>query len=114
MHSKGRLSLLQIEMHTAQGALRVRILNKVDGQESTAMNIAWHYDLVVTTFSRLSTEWGKEKKKQRSIFDQVRNLARHKLLVVNVRSSRYSQNESMPSETAMNMPWHCDLMGTTF
>ena len=75
MHSKGELSLLQIEMHTAQGALRVRILNKVDGQESTAMNIAWHYDLVVTTFSRLSTEWGKEKKKQKSIFDQVCNSA---------------------------------------
>ena len=75
LHTKDRLSLLQIEMHTAQGALRVLILNKVDGQESTAMNIAWHYDLVVTTFSRLSTEWGKEKKKQKSIFDQVCILA---------------------------------------
>ena len=64
---------VQIAMHTAEGALRVRVLDKTaDGQEHTALDTAWHHDLVITTFQRLSVEWGKGRKNVRSLFSQVR------------------------------------------
>ena len=65
---------VQIEMHTAQGALRVLVMDKAaDGFEHTALDTAWHHDLVITTFQRLSVEWGKGRKNVRSLFGQVRH-----------------------------------------
>ena len=64
---------MQIAMHTAEGALRVLVLDKAaDGHEHTALDTAWHHDLVITTFQRLSVEWGKGRKNVRSLFSQVR------------------------------------------
>lgn len=52
----------------------MRVLDKAaDGAELTAMDTAWHSDLVITTFQRLSVEWGKAQRKQKSIFHQVRH-----------------------------------------
>ncbi len=64
---------MQIAMHTAEGALRVLVLDRTaDGHEHTALDTAWHHDLVITTFQRLSVEWGKGRKNVRSLFRQVR------------------------------------------
>lgn len=64
---------VQIAMHTAEGALRVLVLDRMaDGHEHTALDTAWHHDLVITTFQRLSVEWGKGRKNVRSLFSQVR------------------------------------------
>ena len=63
---------VQIAMHTAEGALRVLVLDRMaDGHEHTALDTAWHHDLVITTFQRLSVEWGKGRKNVRSLFSQV-------------------------------------------
>lgn len=49
-------------MHTVTGAVRVKVLDgKVEGERLTALDIAWHYDIVVTTFQRLSTEGSPDK-----------------------------------------------------
>ena len=74
MHPNGSDSGVQIGMHTAPGALRVLVLDKAaDGFEHTALDTAWHHDLVITTFQRLSVEWGKGRKNVRSLFSQVRD-----------------------------------------
>ena len=63
-----------MRMHIAEGALRVTVLDRAaDGRESTAMEIAWHCDLVITTFQRLSVEWSNGRIKPKSIFNQVSN-----------------------------------------
>jgi hypothetical protein len=46
----------QIKLHVAPGALRVRVLDAVDGPPVPADALAWHTDLVITTFQRLSNE----------------------------------------------------------
>ena len=67
--------LLQMRMHIAEGALRVKVLNKAaGGKEFTALDTAWHYDLVITTFQRLSVEWSNGRIKAKSIFSQVMHL----------------------------------------
>ena len=62
---------VQIAMHTAEGALKVRIFDKALSGEYTALDTAWHYDLVITTFQRLSVEWGKGQKKPNFLFNQA-------------------------------------------
>ena len=69
-----------MRMHIAEGALRVRVLDRAaDGRESTAMEIAWHCDLVITTFQRLSVEWSNGRIKAKSIFNQVTAVMKHAL-----------------------------------
>ena len=69
-----------MRMHIAEGALRVKILDRAaDGRESTAMEVAWHCDLVITTFQRLSVEWSNGRIKAKSIFNQVSALMDHAL-----------------------------------
>ena len=71
---------LQMRMHIAEGALRVKVLDRAaDGRESTAMEVAWHCDLVITTFQRLSVEWSNGRIKAKSIFNQVSALMDHAL-----------------------------------
>ena len=71
---------LQMRMHIAEDALRVKVLDRAaDGRESTAMDIAWHYDLVITTFQRLSVEWSNGRIKAKSIFNQVTAFLGHAL-----------------------------------
>jgi uncharacterized transporter YbjL len=59
-------------MHTVTGAVRVKVLDgKVDGKRLTALDIAWHYDIVITTLQRLSTE-GSPDNRSSSALTQVR------------------------------------------
>ncbi|CAM6103765.1 unnamed protein product [Calypogeia fissa] len=46
----------QIKKHTAPGQLRVFIWNDIK-KPPAAHSLAWDYDIVITTFSRLSVEW---------------------------------------------------------
>ena len=69
-----------MRMHIAEGALRVKVLDRAaDGRESTAMEVAWHCDLVITTFQRLSVEWSNGRIKAKSIFNQVSIITGHAL-----------------------------------
>ncbi|KAI4323540.1 hypothetical protein L6164_023137 [Bauhinia variegata] len=56
----------QIEKHVKHGQLRVYVW--VDHRKPSAHNLAWDYDVVITTFSRLSAEWNPHK---RSVLMQV-------------------------------------------
>ncbi|XP_043701940.1 F-box protein At3g54460-like isoform X2 [Telopea speciosissima] len=49
----------QIRKHVKPGQLRVYVWTD---QKPCAHNLAWDYDVVITTFNRLSTEWGLRKK----------------------------------------------------
>ncbi|XP_043692263.1 F-box protein At3g54460-like [Telopea speciosissima] len=49
----------QIRKHVKPGQLRVYVWTD---QKPCAHNLAWDYDIVITTFSRLSVEWGPRKK----------------------------------------------------
>ncbi|KAK9795946.1 hypothetical protein WJX73_001584 [Symbiochloris irregularis] len=50
----------QVEQHTEPGLLRVKVL-LADGNKSAAApmatSLAWDYDLVITSFTRLSSDW---------------------------------------------------------
>lgn len=50
----------QIQKHVSTGQLRVYIWT--DHRKPSAHNLAWDYDVVITTFSRLSAEWSSRKK----------------------------------------------------
>ncbi|KAK7323306.1 hypothetical protein VNO77_26773 [Canavalia gladiata] len=50
----------QIEKHVKPGQLRVYVWT--DHRKPSAHCLAWDYDVVITTFSRLSAEWGPRKK----------------------------------------------------
>lgn len=50
----------QIQKHVRPGQLRVYIWT--DHRKPSAHCLAWDYDVVITTFSRLSAEWGPRKK----------------------------------------------------
>lgn len=50
----------QIEKHVRPGQLQVYVWN--DHRKPSAHSLAWDYDVVITTFSRLSAEWGPRKK----------------------------------------------------
>ncbi|KAL4562118.1 hypothetical protein LXL04_034312 [Taraxacum kok-saghyz] len=50
----------QIEKHVKPGQLRVYIW--ADHKKPSVHNIAWDYDIVITTFSRLSAEWSPKKR----------------------------------------------------
>nr|XP_025624853.1 F-box protein At3g54460 isoform X2 [Arachis hypogaea] len=56
----------QIEKHVTPGQLRVYVC--VDQRKPSAHCLAWDYDVVITTFSRLSAEWNPRK---RSVLMQV-------------------------------------------
>lgn len=56
----------QIERHVKPGQLRVYVW--ADHKKPLVHNIAWDYDVVITTFSRLSAEWSPKK---RSVLMQV-------------------------------------------
>ncbi|XP_049370689.1 F-box protein At3g54460 [Solanum verrucosum] len=56
----------QIERHVRRGQLRVFVWT--DHKRPSAHSLAWDYDVVITTFSRLSAEWGPKK---RSVLMQV-------------------------------------------
>ncbi|KAJ1426967.1 Zinc finger, CW-type [Sesbania bispinosa] len=56
----------QIEKHVRPGQLRVYAWT--DHRKPSAHCLAWDYDVVITTFSRLSAEWGPRK---RSVLMQV-------------------------------------------
>lgn len=56
----------QIEKHVRAGQLRVYVWT--DHRKPSVHCLAWDYDVVITTFSRLSAEWGPRK---RSILRQV-------------------------------------------
>lgn len=50
----------QIQKHVRPGQLKVYIWT--DLRRPSVHNLAWDYDVVITTFSRLSAEWGPRKK----------------------------------------------------
>ncbi|KAG4974542.1 hypothetical protein JHK87_031363 [Glycine soja] len=50
----------QIEKHVRPGQLRVYVWT--DHQKPSVHCLAWDYDVVITTFSRLSAEWGPRKR----------------------------------------------------
>lgn len=50
----------QIQKHVRPGQLRVYFWN--DHRKPSAHSLAWDYDVVITTFNRLSAEWGPRKK----------------------------------------------------
>lgn len=50
----------QIQKHVKSGQLRVYIW--ADHKKPPVHNIAWDYDIVITTFSRLSAEWSPKKR----------------------------------------------------
>ncbi|XP_063941100.1 F-box protein At3g54460 isoform X2 [Daucus carota subsp. sativus] len=56
----------QIQKHVRPGQLRVYIWT--DHKKPLAHNLAWDYDIVLTTFNRLSAEWNPHK---RSVLMQV-------------------------------------------
>ncbi|XP_077250709.1 SNF2 domain-containing protein / helicase domain-containing protein / F-box family protein [Tasmannia lanceolata] len=56
----------QILKHVRAGQLRIYVWT--DQKKPLAHNLAWDYDIVITTFNRLSLEWGPRK---RSILMQV-------------------------------------------
>ncbi|KAI3676615.1 hypothetical protein L1987_86226 [Smallanthus sonchifolius] len=56
----------QIQRHVKPGQLRVYVW--ADHKKPLVHNIAWDYDVVITTFSRLSAEWSPKK---RSVLMQV-------------------------------------------
>lgn len=56
----------QIQKHVRPGQLRTFVWT--DNKKPCAHILAWDYDIVITTFSRLSAEWGPRKK---SILMQV-------------------------------------------
>ncbi|MED6133612.1 hypothetical protein PIB30_029784 [Stylosanthes scabra] len=56
----------QIEKHVTPGQLRVYVC--IDQRKPSAHCLAWDYDVVITTFSRLSAEWNPRK---RSVLMQV-------------------------------------------
>ncbi|RDY07200.1 F-box protein, partial [Mucuna pruriens] len=56
----------QIEKHVRPGQLRVYVWT--DHRKPSVHCLAWDYDVVITTFSRLSAEWGPRK---RSVLMQV-------------------------------------------
>lgn len=56
----------QIQKHVKSGQLHVYIW--ADHKKPSVHNIAWDYDVVITTFSRLSAEWSPKK---RSVLMQV-------------------------------------------
>ncbi|EYU38279.1 hypothetical protein ABFS82_02G111100 [Erythranthe guttata] len=57
----------QIERHVSPGQLRVYVWGD-QKKKPSAHNLAWDYDVVITTFNRLSAEWGPRK---RSVLMQV-------------------------------------------
>ncbi|XP_062093158.1 F-box protein At3g54460 [Humulus lupulus] len=56
----------QIQKHVRPGQLRIYIWT--DNRKPSAHSLAWDYDIVITTFNRLSVEWGTHK---RSVLMQV-------------------------------------------
>lgn len=50
----------QIEKHVKPGQLRLCVWT--NHKKPSAHSLAWDYDVVITTFSRLSAEWGPRKK----------------------------------------------------
>lgn len=56
----------QIQKHVDPGQLHVFVWT--DRKKPSAHNLAWDYDIVITTFNRLSAEWGSRK---RSVLMQV-------------------------------------------
>lgn len=50
----------QIDKHVSPG--QIRILVWTDNKKLSPHNLAWDYDVVITTFSRLSAEWNPRKK----------------------------------------------------
>ncbi|KAG8391128.1 hypothetical protein BUALT_Bualt01G0155700 [Buddleja alternifolia] len=57
----------QIERHVRPGQLRVYVWGD-QKKKPSAHNLAWDYDVVITTFNRLSAEWGPRK---RSVLMQI-------------------------------------------
>ncbi|KAI4370465.1 hypothetical protein MLD38_018818 [Melastoma candidum] len=51
----------QIHRHVRHGQLRVHVL--ADGRKISPHTLAWDYDVVITTFSRLSAEWALRRRK---------------------------------------------------
>ncbi|KAJ0101488.1 hypothetical protein Patl1_05383 [Pistacia atlantica] len=50
----------QIQKHVRPGQLRLFVWT--DHKKPSAHSLAWDYDIVITTFNRLSAEWGPRKK----------------------------------------------------
>ncbi|XP_062208099.1 F-box protein At3g54460-like [Phragmites australis] len=50
----------QIQRHVSSDTLNVFVWG--DYKKPSAHNLAWDYDIVITTFSRLSAEWGPRKR----------------------------------------------------
>ncbi|CAL8471722.1 g11264 [Coccomyxa elongata] len=62
----------QINMHTVTGTVRVRVLDsRGDAEPLNALDIAWHYDIVITTFQRLSNEGSLGKQSSASVLKQI-------------------------------------------
>ncbi|XP_006646686.1 F-box protein At3g54460 [Oryza brachyantha] len=57
---------MQIQRHVSSDTLNVYVWG--DHKKPSAHNLAWDYDIVITTFSRLSAEWGPKK---RSVLKQI-------------------------------------------
>ncbi|XP_062231335.1 F-box protein At3g54460-like [Phragmites australis] len=50
----------QIQRHVSSDTLNVFVWG--DHKKPSAHNLAWDYDIIITTFSRLSAEWGPRKR----------------------------------------------------
>ncbi len=73
--------MLQINKHVAPGALRTVVLDGSSSNSNTPPlhDLAWQYDVVITTFQRLSNEWVVSTSKRRRDIPllQVRGGATH-------------------------------------
>ncbi|XP_021774468.1 F-box protein At3g54460-like [Chenopodium quinoa] len=58
----------QIQKHVKPGQLRVYAWTDLKEKKPSVHNLAWDYDVVITTFSRLSAEW---KPSKRSVLMQI-------------------------------------------
>ncbi|EPS66583.1 hypothetical protein M569_08193 [Genlisea aurea] len=59
--------MTQIERHVSPGQLRVYVWSD-QKKKPSPHNLAWDYDVVITTFNRLSAEWSPNK---RSVLTQI-------------------------------------------
>jgi hypothetical protein len=73
-------------MHTVPGTLRVKVVEgALSSDACSAMDLAWNYDLVITSFQQLTLEERNRKAKQHytSPLMQVRPLSSCFALLIN-------------------------------
>ncbi|XP_020598804.1 F-box protein At3g54460 [Phalaenopsis equestris] len=86
----------QIEKHVSPGQLHVYVWN--DNSKPGAHNLAWDYDVVITTFNRFSSEWSPHKK---SVLMQV-----HWLRVILDEGHTLGSSLSLTNKFQMSISLH--------